>query len=132
MNSVVRKVLVFVDNDDDEIKIFEKVCEKAKLPFEVKTFKSGQSFLDYIANAIKKQLVMPEHILIDINMPGQNGFETVEELKSMKEWKNDSRITFFTNSTWEKDKKVAQDMDAGFMTKPENINDYIIFLKSIA
>lgn len=132
MSLNTKEMLIFIDNDDDEIKIFERVCEKAKLPLTIKTFKSGTVFLKYMESLMNRNQALPKHVLVDINMPGVDGFEVVEEIKAFGKWTDQVQLTFFTNSTWEKDKKIAQDLKANFMTKPDNIEDYISFLKSIA
>jgi CheY-like chemotaxis protein len=81
MAEKVRKVLII---DDDEINNFvcEKVIKQSGLAEEAKSLKSAPEALDYIRGLAQESPdLVPEVILLDINMPFMDGWEFMESLK---------------------------------------------------
>ena len=65
----------------------------SKSGYRVSAVKSGQAMLDYI-----KENGSPDLILLDINMPGMDGFETLERLRKMGNGVNETPVIFLTAS----------------------------------
>jgi len=92
---------------------------------EVREMPSGQAFLDafFSDQSLRISDDVPLLILMDINMPGLNGFETVEEMQRRKEQgfgPTSIVVLMFTSSNNPTDKQRAQELDFvnGFITKP--------------
>ncbi len=67
--------IIVVDDDTSNLKMAGHILSKANM--RVTALKSGQALLDYV-----KDKGMPDLILLDINMPGMDGFETLMKLRS--------------------------------------------------
>ena len=67
--------IIVVDDDTSNLKMAGHILSKANM--RVTALKSGQALLDYI-----RDKGTPDLILLDINMPGMDGFETLKKLRS--------------------------------------------------
>ena len=67
--------------DDDEIVKFigSKVIESTKLVNRIKTFSNGEEAINFLKSNSKNLDLLPEIILLDLNMPIMDGFEFLEK-----------------------------------------------------
>ncbi len=106
---MTNKILI-VDDEPNNLAVLDDCLRKAG--FNVVTAKSGKSALRRI-NHIKQDL-----ILLDIMMPGMDGFETCYYLKQ-NEVTRDTPIIFITAKTESIDKIKGLEMSAvDYITKP--------------
>ena len=83
--------VIVVDDDMTNLKMAGHILSKCG--YRVSAVKSGQAMLDYI-----KENGSPDLILLDINMPGMDGFETLERLRKMENGVNETPVIFLTAS----------------------------------
>ena len=83
--------IIVVDDDVTNLKMAGHILSKSG--YRVSAVKSGQAMLDYI-----KENGSPDLILLDINMPGMDGFETLERLRKMGNGVNETPVIFLTAS----------------------------------
>lgn len=83
--------VIVVDDDVTNLKMAGHILSKSG--YRVSAVKSGQAMLDYI-----KENGSPDLILLDINMPGMDGFETLERLRKMENGVNETPVIFLTAS----------------------------------
>ncbi len=70
--------VIVVDDDTANLKVAGHILSKANM--RVTALKSGQALLDYLSENGN-----PDLILLDINMPVMDGFETLKKLKAREE-----------------------------------------------
>lgn len=106
------KILVIDDNTDNLI-TFEAIMREAMPDSEVITARSGE---EGITRALQTD---PDAIVLDILMPGMDGFETCRELKR-DERLRDIPVVFLTAMRSDRDSRVkALELGAeAFLTKP--------------
>ena len=81
--------VIVVDDDVTNLKMAGHILSKSG--FRVSAVKSGQAMLDYIAaNGA------PDLILLDINMPGMDGFEALKRLREQEAGKHETPVIFLT------------------------------------
>lgn len=70
--------LAIVENDEDE-RFFMSQAFRASSEFEILgEFGNGDQLTDWLHSAPAK---LPELVLSDLNMPGKNGYDIIDELK---------------------------------------------------
>ena len=72
--------------DDDEIVQFigSKVIESTNLVNRIKTFSNGEEAINFLKSNSKNLDLLPEIILLDLNMPIMDGFEFLEKYIMLK------------------------------------------------
>ena len=88
---------ILIDDSNFDLFIYEKLIVKSGIANSVKAFNSARLALEYIT---KEQLEIPESIiLLDLQLPGMNGFEFIDQFHHLpEELKNKIKI-FMLSST---------------------------------
>lgn len=100
--------ILLVDDDHDNLKIVGRLLEKEG--YTVKAVDSGKQGLAALEN------FNPDLILLDVNMPGMDGLETIQLLKKRE---NTAAVVFVTANTDTDD--IIRGLDAGaldYISKP--------------
>lgn len=74
------KWIIVVDDDTANLKMAGHILSKNNM--RVTALKSGSSFLEYVSGN-----GLPDLVLLDIKMPGMDGFETLDKLREYEEQK---------------------------------------------
>ena len=100
-----------VDDDTANLQVAGHILSKSG--FYVTALKSGQALLDYLEKTI------PDAILLDIKMPGMDGFETMRRLRTMERKVSDIPVIFLTADESEEAEKQGLLLGAmDFIKKP--------------
>lgn len=125
--------IIQVDDDSATLTLVEIYYKKSKLSSPFKKFLSGQDFFQYMNSVKEKSAPLPSLILLDINMPGMDGFEVLEKLKNEDEFKDIPVCTMLTSSAHELDKKRAFETGANdYIIKPNDAKEYLNFFNHLA
>lgn len=111
-----KNVVVYADDDRDDIELVEDAFKQFANNVEVVTFPDGSQALSYLRNLTDAD-PLPCLIILDVNMPVLNGKETLVRLRQMDQF-SDVPVVLFTTSSMPVDKQFAQYHKAGFVTKP--------------
>lgn len=84
MQSRPKKVMLIDDNEVD-LKINAKLINLANLFEEIVICRSGEEALDYLNKYVSTPHLLPDFILLDIQMPEMDGFEFLEYYKDFPE-----------------------------------------------
>ena len=118
MNTQAVEILLVDDNDDDVVMMREAIDENSELKI-VQTACNGQQALDFLRRCSGfEEAKRPDLVLLDINMPGLNGFEVLQQIRSDVQLR-EIPVVMLTSSRREED--VAQSYAEGacsFITKP--------------
>ncbi|MCL2012769.1 MAG: response regulator [Cystobacterineae bacterium] len=76
--SVERKIIMLVDDNATNLEVGRNTLESL---YRVYPIPSGDIFLDLLEH------VLPDLVLLDIEMPGMNGYEVIAALKKKPKWK---------------------------------------------
>ena len=116
--------------DDNEIDnyINKKMVIENDLCTNLHIFDSGNKAVDFILKSDIANLPSPDIILLDLNMPGYNGFEVLSHIEDRLLEKNPKLKTIFlTTSINPSDKEEAKKYKTyhSFMNKPLVIQELI-------
>lgn len=103
-----------VDDDEDDQLLIRSAFVNGERPISVLTLSNGAELLRQLADCTEP----PSLILLDINMPVKNGFETLLELRSITDY-GAIPVVMLTTSTAEADRNRSLALGANaFLTKP--------------
>ena len=104
--------VIVVDDDTSNLKMAGHILSKSNM--RVTALKSGQALLDYVS-----QNGVPDLILLDINMPGMDGFETMEKLRALNNGGDEVPVIFLTADENEESERKGLSLGAmDFIKKP--------------
>ena len=114
MQSPTITTVWLVDDDEDDHLFIHSAFMDGQPSIHVLTLNDGAELLAELAECDE----LPRRILLDINMPRKNGFETLAELRSVPDYA-DLPIVMLTTSSAEMDRQRSLALGAThFLTKP--------------
>jgi CheY-like chemotaxis protein len=125
--------IVIVDDDIDDHFIIKDAIRYEIPNAEILSFYDGQNAVDYLLQKGKHKSEFyrqPHLVLLDINMPRKDGFETLSELKNSP--LSGVLIMIMTTSTDKGDMEKADRLGAdGFYTKPNTLLNFRTMIREI-
>lgn len=113
--------IFYTDDDEDDLSIFADAVESISQKINLQTYSAGQNFL----NAIFNPPTTPYVVFLDLNMPGKNGFDVLEELRN-SEYKKDIPVVIYSTSSEPGIIEKCRNLGANcFITKPVLMSDII-------
>ena len=115
-----RHIIIIVDDDADDREMMRDAFLNAGVEQEYIFFENGETVLEYLQASLGKQL--PSLILLDLNMPGKDGRETLREIKADINYQP-VPIVVFTTSSSQRDRLMAYRLGANcFVSKPDTFD----------
>jgi CheY-like chemotaxis protein len=91
--------ILLADDDADDRSFFQDAIKELKLNTIVQTVKDGQELMDYL---VKKDVLVPHVLFLDLNMPCKTGMDCLNEIKTMDHLK-EVAIAIYSTSASEED-----------------------------
>lgn len=126
----MRKKTIWVIDDDIIYQIIaNKIIQKSEMFTNVTSFKNGKEAIDTLTSLAKQDELLPDIILLDINMPIMDGWEFMEEMTILKPSMTKKIIVYVVSSSIaieDKNKSKTYPDILGYLSKPVHINDLIL------
>jgi CheY-like chemotaxis protein len=87
---------LLVDDDEDDSDIFKEVASEIKTDATVKNVDGYRSLIEYLEESAA---ALPDLIFLDINMPGKDGMQLLQELKADSRYRNIPIVMYTTSSS---------------------------------
>lgn len=111
-----RKQILYIDDDDDDRFLVKEAIESYGGNLELNEATSGVDGIGYLEEAIT-QNNLPCLVILDLNMPGMDGKETLLALRKDEHLK-DIPVVIFTTSSSQLDKTFCDKNGVQMITKP--------------
>jgi len=121
MMNVKLKCVLLVDDDEAVNFINEMVLKRVDVAERIEIAENGMEAIRYLEDRLEEGVPPPELILLDINMPGLNGWEFLEKYRQLKaRLQRAATIVMLTTSSNPDDRLRAERIEEvkGFVSKP--------------
>lgn len=113
-------MVYLVDDDVDDLEIVQEALIQNSYKGPVTTAQNGKILMD----KLYEDQVRPDVIVLDLNMPLKDGFETLHEIKSHPTFKN-IPVIILTASENKADELRCFELGCNFFyTKPNSMKEY--------
>ncbi len=124
--------ILHIDDSEGDIMLMQHAFEEANFSHSLAIAKNGYEALLYLHNiGPNRDCVIPDLILLDINMPLVDGYEVLDTIKNDEKTKHIPVIMFTTSSSEKDILKSYQKHVNSYVVKPENLDDLTDVAKSI-
>lgn len=125
--------ILLVDDNDDDVVLVEESFKDSKFVNLMRVVRDGAQALAYLRReGPHKNAALPGLVLLDINMPGLNGFEVLSAMKADPALRT-IPVVMLTTST--RDEDVVRSYDGGacsFVSKPVSLEKLKDVIKQFA
>jgi len=119
--------ILLVDDSEDDALMAKHAFAKLAIAHQLQVVTDGREALDYLNCAGKfsgRKRTMPDLLLLDINMPGMDGFALLKALKADKALRKIPVVMLTTSSSREDVARSYECGAASFLTKPDTFDGY--------
>ena len=126
---------MIVDDDADDRLLFSRALEKSGLNVELFEATDGYAAINYLlgneAYADRSRFPFPDVVVLDLKMPGMDGFEVLKQIRANMGLQN-LPVIIFTNSDSKKYAAAAYSSHASaFHQKPYGSDELVRLLQRV-
>lgn len=117
-------VVMLVDDDEADVLLTTQMLKRGKLLLEVKVAHDGEEALRTLNGLVERGEPLPDMILLDINMPRLNGFDTLKRMREQEALKG-IPVVMLTTSDAPQDVKRVYELGANcYISKPVTFDQF--------
>jgi DNA-binding response OmpR family regulator len=114
--------IVLLENRADDVFLLEYALKKEGISFCFEVFDEAEKIIDHLSKLGGAPL-LPHLIILDINLPGKNGYEVLQWIKSQSHL-NSIPVLVYSWSQWPQDREKALRLGANkYFVKDSEIKD---------
>ena len=118
--------IVMIDDDSDDIFLTKIACKRSVSSIDFKGLASGAALYDHIKYNGMGSI---DIILLDVNMPVENGYEVLKKLKAYPNF-NDVNVVMFSTTRRPHEKELELGA-TDFIEKPSSVAEVDNFIKRL-
>src|SRR4051812_1310128 len=124
-----RAVILLVEDQEDDIQLIRRAFAKAHIPNPLQVVRDGGEATAYLAGerqfSNRAEFPLPKVILMDLKMPGMDGFEVLKWIRAQPGLKS-MIVVVLTSSDHIRDVNEAYSLGANsFMVKPMDFENIV-------
>ncbi len=121
--------ILLVEDNPDDVKLTLRALEKARISNKVQVVADGMEALDFHNGtgkyAGRDTRVLPQVVLLDLQLPGMNGIEVLRHIRENEKTKL-LPVVILTTSSEERDMVEAYSFGANsYIRKPVDFNNFV-------
>jgi CheY-like chemotaxis protein len=114
--------ILLVEDDANDVLLIQRAFQKAGLANTLKTVRDGEQAIEYLSGSgnygNRERFPLPFLVLLDLKMPGTDGFEVLQWIRAEPEMKR-LLVVVLTSSNLQEDVDRAYDLGANsYLVKP--------------
>jgi len=114
-------IILLVEDDELDVISVQRTLKKLDIPYKLYSAGNGKEALEMLTTAADP--VVPDVVLLDLNMPKMNGIEFLRAVRGHSKLK-DLNVFVMTTSAESTDRSAAESLGiSGFIIKPLGYND---------
>lgn len=119
--------LLVAEDSDEDFEVLELLIQQMQVQHPIHRCTNGDKVLDFVYQdgepSEQRSVPLPSVILLDLNLPGTDGREVLEQLKQDQSFR-DIPIVIFTTSSNPKDIEFCYQNGAnGYLIKPVDLEE---------
>ena len=124
--------VLLVEDNEDHIFLTRRALLSSGMPLSIHVVQDGDAAVDFVhQNGAHAGAPRPDLILLDIKLPGRDGFEVLEEIKNDNRFKS-IPVVLLTSSAAEADVLRGYGLGTNsYVTKPVKIEEMMTKLQQI-
>jgi len=123
--------IVLIEDNQDHAKILRWAFEQTDWPASITFFPDGESAMEHLRSAGKRQAPSPDLIFLDLNLPKMDGRDILRSLKADPSTR-DVPVLVLSSSDREEDVRKAYELGAStYISKSVVLNELRSSLQSI-
>jgi len=123
------KIVLHIDDDLEDRELVHEAIHAVDPTFIVIEASDGESGIEFLKKA-KSSGNLPCLIILDVNMPGMNGFEIYNEIKKDEELRSLPAVIFTTASFFKREQRKENE-DLPVFIKPDKIKEFTASIQKI-
>ena len=120
--------IIIVENDEDEQFFMKESFDAAGLFQIIGSVRSGDELFDWLK---ENENNLPDLILTDLNMPGKNGYDIIDGIRTSAHYANIPVIVTSTSSTKTIIEKCMEMGAADYIVKPDTFIQYGPYVQNL-
>ncbi|HEU4860777.1 MAG TPA: response regulator [Chitinophagaceae bacterium] len=116
-----KNTILLVEDDELDVISFERTLKRLNIHYDLFIAQNGKEALSMLKD--KENPVLPDVVLLDLNMPKMNGIEFLRALRREKKF-HDLKVFIVTTSSETADRATTEELGiSGYIIKPLSYTD---------
>lgn len=122
---MVKLNVFLIEDNEGDILLISEALKELKIPIDLSAVRDGHDAVEYLKNCSKgHREIIPDLVLLDINLPKINGHEVLYFIKNNQELKTIPVIMLTTSSSNQDILQAYKNYVNCYITKPSGTTNY--------
>jgi CheY-like chemotaxis protein len=118
-----RKNILLVEDDELDVISVQRSLREIDMNIQLHTAYNGEEALSWLRGENGNDGLIPDIIILDLNMPKMNGLEFLQEIRKDSKFSS-IKVFVMTTSNDENDRAISEKLGiSGYIIKPLNFNE---------